>query len=44
MKDKLMSIFVAFVRATFSEDRIRKLISDLLSVLYDQKVGDSDEV
>lgn len=44
MKDKLLAIFVAFVRATFSKDRIYKLISDLLDVLYDRKVGEENDV
>ena len=42
MKDKLLSIFVAFVRSTFSKERIRSLIDDLCDVLFDRIVGDSD--
>lgn len=43
MKDKLFALFVAFVRATFSKERVRMLIADLLDILYDRKVGESDE-
>lgn len=43
MKDKLLALFVAFVRATFSEERVHKLIADLLDILYGRKVGESDE-
>lgn len=35
MKNKLLSIFVAFVRKTFSKDRLLAFISDLLDVLYE---------
>lgn len=35
MKDKLLSIFVAFVRKTFSKDRLLDFISDLLDILYE---------
>lgn len=44
MKDKLLAVFVAFVRATFSKDRIVELISDLLDVLYDRKVCEENDV
>lgn len=44
MKDKLLALFVAFVRATFSKERVQKLIADLLDILYDRKVGESDDV
>lgn len=44
MKDKLLALFVAFVRATFSKERVRKLIADLLDILYDRKVGELDDV
>lgn len=44
MKDKLLALFVAFVRATFSKERVQKLIVDLLDILYDRKVGESDDV
>jgi len=36
MKDKLLSIFVAFVRKTFTKDRLLDLIDDLLDVVYDR--------
>lgn len=36
MKDKLMSIFVAFVRKTFTEERLLDLIDDLLDVVFDR--------
>ena len=36
MKDKLISIFVAFVRKTFSKERLLDLIVDLLDVVYDR--------
>ena len=36
MKDKLLSIFVAFVRKTFTKERLLNFISDLLDVLYDR--------
>lgn len=35
MKDKLMSVFVAFVRKTFSQERLLDLIDDLLDIVYD---------
>lgn len=41
MKDKLLSIFVAFVRKTFSKDRLLDLIDDLLDVVYDRFAGSS---
>lgn len=45
MKDKLLALFVAFVRATFSKERVQQLIADLLDILYDRKVGEeSDDV
>lgn len=44
MKDKLIALFVAFVRSTFSKDRLINLISDLLDILYDRKEGDLDNV
>lgn len=34
MKNKLLSIFLLFVRKTFSKDRLMNLISDLLDILY----------
>lgn len=36
MKDKLLSIFVAFVRKTFTKERLLDLIDDLLDVVYDR--------
>lgn len=36
MKDKLMSIFVAFVRKTFTKERLLVLIDDLLDIVYDR--------
>lgn len=38
MKDKLMSIFVAFVRKTFTKERLLDLIDDLLDIVYDRFV------
>ena len=35
MKNKLLSFFLAFVRKTFSEQRIMDLIHGLLDILYD---------
>ena len=35
MKNKILSIFLAFVHKTFSKDRLMKLISDLLDILYE---------
>lgn len=35
MKDKLLSIFVAFVRKTFTKDRLIAFISDLIDILYE---------
>lgn len=35
MKNKLLSILVAFIRKTFSEERLLDLISDLLDILYE---------
>lgn len=36
MKDKLLAIFVRFAKSTFSKERLRDLISDLLDVLYEK--------
>ena len=36
MKDKLMSIFVTFVRKTFTKERLLDLIDDLLDIVYDR--------
>lgn len=35
MKNKLLAIFLAFVRKTFSKDRLMNFISDLLDILYE---------
>lgn len=34
MKDKLLSIFLAFVRKVFTKERILELISGLLDIFY----------
>lgn len=44
MKDRLQSIFVAFVRKTFTKERLLDLIDALLDVVYDQYVLSHDEV
>ena len=36
MKDKLLSIFLAFIRKTFSKERLLDFISDLLDILYER--------
>lgn len=36
MKDKLLSIFVSFVRKTFTKERLLDLIDDLLDIVYDR--------
>lgn len=36
MKSKLLSIFVAFVRKTFTKERLLDLIDDLLDIVYDR--------
>lgn len=36
MKDKLLSIFVAFVRKTFTKERLLGLIDDLLDIVDDR--------
>lgn len=38
MKDKLLNIFVAFVRKTFTKERLLDLIDDLLDIVYDRFV------
>ena len=40
IKNKLLAIFVAFVRKTFTKERILDLIGDLLDIVYD-RFGDS---
>lgn len=42
MKNKFLSIFLAFVRKTFCKDRLLKLISDLLDILYENFVSIED--
>lgn len=44
MKDKLLSIFVAFVRKTFTKERLLDLIDDLLDIVYDRFAGPSGNV
>lgn len=39
MKDKLQSLFVAFVRKTFTKERVLDLIDDLLDIVYDRFVS-----
>lgn len=39
MKDKLLSIFLAFVRKTFCKERLMKFISDLCDILYENFVS-----
>lgn len=39
MKDKLMSIFVAFVRKTFTKERLLDLIDDLLDIVFERFVS-----
>lgn len=36
MKNKILSIFLAFVRKTFCKERLMNLISDLLDIMYDK--------
>lgn len=43
MKDKLLSIFVAFVRKTFSKDRLLAFIADLIDILY-ENFGSIEEI
>lgn len=44
MKDKLMSIFVSFVRKTFTKERILDLVDDLLDVVYDRYAAESSKL
>lgn len=43
MKDKLLSVFVAFVRKTFTKERLLNLIDDLLDIVY-ERFGCSGDV
>lgn len=36
MKDKLLALFVAFVRKTFTKERVLDLVDDLLDIVYDR--------
>lgn len=36
MIDKLQSVFVAFVRKTFTKERLLSLIDDLLDIVYER--------
>ena len=36
MKDKLLSVFLAFVRKTFTKERLLDFIDDLLDIVYDR--------
>lgn len=36
MKSKLLSIFLAFIRKSFSKERLLNFISDLLDILYER--------
>lgn len=36
MKDKLLSIFLAFIRRTFTKERLLNFISDLFDILYER--------
>lgn len=44
MKDKLQSIFVAFVRKTFTKERLLDLVDDLLDVVYDRFTSPDEPV
>lgn len=44
MKNKLLSIFVAFVRKTFTKERLLDLIDDLLDIVDDRFPGPDDSV
>lgn len=44
MKDKILDLFVRFVRATFSKERVTKLIADLLDILYDREKENEENV
>lgn len=36
MKNKLLSIFLAFIRKSFSKERLLNFISELLDILYER--------
>lgn len=42
MKDKLIALFLAFVRSTFSRERIDQLVDGLLDILYERTVKSDD--
>lgn len=42
MKDKLLDLFLAFVRSFFSRERIDQLVDGLLDILYER--GAIDEI
>ena len=44
MKDKLQLVFVAFVRKTFTKERLLSLIDDLLDIVYDRFACSEDVV
>lgn len=44
MKDKLQSVFVAFVRKTFTKERLLSLIDDLLDIVYERFASFEDVV
>lgn len=44
MKDRLLSIFVAFVRKFFTKERILYLVDDLLDVVYDRFRDESSKL
>lgn len=44
MKNKLLSIFIAFVRKTFTRERLLDLIDDLLDIVDDRFPGPDDSV
>ena len=36
MKDKLLKVFLSFVRKTFTKERLLDFIDDLLDIVYDR--------
>lgn len=44
MKNKLLSIFLAFVRKTFTKERILDLVDDLLDIVYDRFAAESSKL